>query len=388
LYGIDVTVFRYFTVYGPAGRPDMVMFRFTKWIHEGMPLMLNGDGEQSRGFTYVDDIARGTILGLKPVGYEVINLGGHESIKINELIHILEGMIGKSATIEYLPFHPADMLANWANVEKAKRLLGWEPKVTLQEGIAKLVAWYDNELEWASQVNDIAKETALQTLRSWWQDKLLRGIVKNSGYLFSSNSAAMVLSIFQGILAARLLGIERFGILSATVIPFVSNVHRFLSFRMSELVVKYMGQFLVQGKNDRAAAIVKGAALVEAATAVVGYLVLLGLTPLAAQYLAKDPATQPLFILYGLILLSNAFFETSTGILQVNRLFKKIALVNFFQSLITAGLILFAFLSQGGMMAVLVAYLVGKTFSRVGALHPGCPPGGPAAWNAAGGGLL
>jgi UDP-glucuronate 4-epimerase len=152
LYGIDVTVFRYFTVYGPAGRPDMVMFRFTKWIHEGMPLMLNGDGEQSRGFTYVDDIARGTILGLKPLGYEVINLGGHESIKINELIHILEGMIGKSATIEYLPFHPADMLANWANVEKAKRLLGWEPQVTLQEGIAKLVAWYDNELEWASQV--------------------------------------------------------------------------------------------------------------------------------------------------------------------------------------------------------------------------------------------
>jgi O-antigen/teichoic acid export membrane protein len=211
--------------------------------------------------------------------------------------------------------------------------------------------------------NDIAKETALHTLRSWWQDKLLRGIVKNSGYLFSSNSAAMVLSIFQGILAARLLGIERFGILSATVIPFVSNVHRFLSFRMSELVVKYMGQFLVQGKNDRAAAIIKGAALVEAATAVVGYLVLLGLTPLAAQYLAKDPATQPLFILYGLILLSNAFFETSTGILQVNRLFKKIALVNFFQSLITAGLILFAFLGQGGMMAVLVAYLVGKTFA-------------------------
>jgi UDP-glucuronate 4-epimerase len=76
LYGVDVTVFRYFTVYGPAGRPDMVMFRFAQWIKEGRPVILNGDGAQSRGFTYLDDIARGTILGLKPVGYEIINLGG------------------------------------------------------------------------------------------------------------------------------------------------------------------------------------------------------------------------------------------------------------------------------------------------------------------------
>ena len=153
LYGLDVTVFRYFTVYGPAGRPDMVMFRFTKWIDQGLPVQLNGDGEQSRGFTYVDDIARGTILGLTPLGYQVINLGGHESIKINQLIHILEGMIGKIAQINYRPFHPADMLANWANIEKARELLGWEPRVSLQEGIASLVAWYQTEKEWASQVN-------------------------------------------------------------------------------------------------------------------------------------------------------------------------------------------------------------------------------------------
>jgi UDP-glucuronate 4-epimerase len=152
LYGLDVTVFRYFTVYGPAGRPDMVMFRFTKWIEEGLPLQVNGDGEQSRGFTYVDDIARGTILGLKPLGYEVINLGGHESIRINQLIHILEEMIGKKARVENLPFHPADMMANWADVEKAKRLLGWEPRISLQEGIANLVAWYHAEKGWAGQV--------------------------------------------------------------------------------------------------------------------------------------------------------------------------------------------------------------------------------------------
>jgi O-antigen/teichoic acid export membrane protein len=191
----------------------------------------------------------------------------------------------------------------------------------------------------------------------------LRGIVKNSSYLFSSNSAAMGLSMLQSILAARLLGIERFGILSATVIPFVSNIHRFLSFRMSELVVKYMGQYLVQEKNERAAAIVKTAALVEAATSLVGYLILLALAPLAAQYLAKDSSVQPLFILYGLILLSNAFFETSTGVLQVSRMFNKIALINLFQSLITAGLILYAYQSQAGMLAVLIAYLVGKTFA-------------------------
>ncbi len=106
LYGIDVTVFRYFTVYGPAGRPDMSMFRFTQWISEGKPLRLIGDGEQSRGFTYVDDIARGAILGLKPLGYEIINLGGHETIKINDLIRMLENLIGKKAIIEQVSNRP------------------------------------------------------------------------------------------------------------------------------------------------------------------------------------------------------------------------------------------------------------------------------------------
>jgi UDP-glucuronate 4-epimerase len=152
LYGIDVTIFRYFTVYGPAGRPDMVMFRFTKWIEEGNPVQVNGDGEQSRGFTYLDDIARGTILGLKPLGFEIINLGGHEVIKVNELIRVLEELIGKKAQVEHLPLHPADMLANWANVEKARRLLGWEPQVSLQEGIGSLVDWYQKERQWASEI--------------------------------------------------------------------------------------------------------------------------------------------------------------------------------------------------------------------------------------------
>ncbi len=153
LYGVDVSVVRYFTVYGPAGRPDMSMFRFTQWIYEGRPLRLNGDGEQSRGFTYVEDIARGTIQALKPLGYEIINLGGHETIKINELIHSLEELIGRKATIKRYPANPAEMAANWADVRKAKALLGWEPQVGLKEGIANLVDWYNAERPWASLID-------------------------------------------------------------------------------------------------------------------------------------------------------------------------------------------------------------------------------------------
>jgi UDP-glucuronate 4-epimerase len=152
LHGLDVTVFRYFTVYGPAGRPEMVMFRFTQWICEGREVRLNGDGEQKRGFTYLDDISRGTIAGLKPLGYEIINLGGHELIKINELIRMLEERLGRKAQVVYQPLHPADALANWANVEKAKALLGWEPQVSLNEGVDNLVHWYLVERSWASQI--------------------------------------------------------------------------------------------------------------------------------------------------------------------------------------------------------------------------------------------
>ncbi len=152
LYGLDITIFRYFTVYGPWGRPDMSMFRFTKWIREGQTLFLNGDGEQSRGFTYIDDIARGTILGLKPLGYEIMNLGGHESIKMNDLIGKLESLIGKKASIQHMPVHPADMQTNLADISKARRLLSWEPQVALDEGVARLVHWYLQERAWASQL--------------------------------------------------------------------------------------------------------------------------------------------------------------------------------------------------------------------------------------------
>ena len=152
LYGIDVTIFRYFTVYGPAGRPDMSIFRFIQWMSEGRPIRLTGDGNQARGFTYVDDIARGTILGLKPLDFEIINLGGHECVKMIELIRLMEQVIGQEAQIEHLPVNPADMLANWANVEKAGRLLGWEPFISLRTGVERCVEWYNAEREWASKV--------------------------------------------------------------------------------------------------------------------------------------------------------------------------------------------------------------------------------------------
>ena len=152
LYDIDVSVVRYFTVYGPAGRPDMVMFRYVKWIQEEMPVHLNGDGDQSRGFTYVDDIARGTISALKPIGYEIINLGGHEVITINELISILEKKIGKQAEIVFHPRHPADMMNSQADVSKAKALLDWNPQISLQEGIGFLVDWYQQERSWAKDI--------------------------------------------------------------------------------------------------------------------------------------------------------------------------------------------------------------------------------------------
>ena len=152
LYDIDISVVRYFTVYGPAGRPDLALFRFVQWISEGLPVRVHGDGEQSRGFTYIDDIARGTILALKPVGYEVINLGGHEVITINNLIRLIEDVIGKKADVQYGPPNPADMFTNWADVSKAGSLLGWEPQFGMRAGVEKLVEWYNAEREWASQI--------------------------------------------------------------------------------------------------------------------------------------------------------------------------------------------------------------------------------------------
>jgi UDP-glucuronate 4-epimerase len=153
LYGMDVTVLRYFTVYGPAGRPDMSMFRFVQRISEGKPITLFGDGSQERDFTYVDDIARGTIAAVKPLGFETINLGGDRPAKILDIIAMVEQFTGKKAIIEQKPAHPADVPATWADIGRARKLLNWEPQTKLEEGVHKLVEWYRAEQSWASQIS-------------------------------------------------------------------------------------------------------------------------------------------------------------------------------------------------------------------------------------------
>lgn len=152
LYGIDVTVLRYFTVYGPAGRPDMSLFRFVQWISEGRPVMVYGDGQQSRDFTYVDDIARGTVAALKPVGFDVINLGSDQPVVLMEAIRLIERLVDRTAHIDFKPRHLADVPATWADISKAKRSLGWCPQTRFEDGVGKLVRWYRENREWAKEI--------------------------------------------------------------------------------------------------------------------------------------------------------------------------------------------------------------------------------------------
>jgi len=142
LYDIDVTIFRYFTVYGPAGRPDMSIFRFIYKILKDEPIEIYGDGTQKRDFTYIDDIAKGTILGLKNLGYEIINLGSDNPYSLKEVISLIEKYTQKKAKIIYKNFHKADMKATWANIEKARKILNWEPKIHLEEGVKRTVNWF------------------------------------------------------------------------------------------------------------------------------------------------------------------------------------------------------------------------------------------------------
>lgn len=153
LYGFDISIVRYFTVYGPAGRPDMSPLLFIKWIDEGTPITLFGDGSQSRDFTYVDDIARGTIAALKPMGHEIINLGGgNNPISINCMIETFERLLGKKAVINQQSFNKSDMMHTWANIDKAKKLLDWEPLIDFETGMAKTVDWYLENKEWVGKL--------------------------------------------------------------------------------------------------------------------------------------------------------------------------------------------------------------------------------------------
>jgi len=158
LYNMDIVILRYFTVYGPAGRPDMSVFRFIKWINEGKELILYGDGTQSRDFTYVDDIAEGTIKALNIRGYEIINLGNSTPHSLNELISLIENKFNKKVKIIKKPFASADLKATWADIQKARLLLGWKPMTSLTEGIAKTIEWHKRYKDWLIDIEiDLSK---------------------------------------------------------------------------------------------------------------------------------------------------------------------------------------------------------------------------------------
>jgi O-antigen/teichoic acid export membrane protein len=172
----------------------------------------------------------------------------------------------------------------------------------------------------------------------------------------------MLSTVIQSIFAARLLGVLGFGVLG-TIISFASNINRLLSFRMGELVVKFVGQSLNEGKKERAAVAFKAAALTETLTSIAAFLLLVLAAPLAARYIIKDTTTTSLIMIYGLALLANFVTESSTGLLQVGGHFRSQAVISLVQSLVTAALIVYAYFIHGSIWLVLGAYLLGKSIN-------------------------
>lgn len=191
------------------------------------------------------------------------------------------------------------------------------------------------------------------------EDRVLSRVLKNTGYLFSSTSIGLILSLAQSIFAARLLGVATFGLIGI-VTTFVTNVGRLFSFRMGEFIIRYLGKELTDDNRQRAGAVVKVAMLIEGLSSLIAFGILLLLAPIGAKYIAKDIQTLPLIQLYGITILAKMFSETATGILQITNRFRVQAIINLAQSLITALLIFIAFLVDGSLYFVLIAYLVGK----------------------------
>jgi O-antigen/teichoic acid export membrane protein len=209
--------------------------------------------------------------------------------------------------------------------------------------------------------------------KAWEEDHLLRRVVKNSSYLFSSNVISAVLSFIQTIIAVRLIGVASWGLVAA-IQTFASNINRFLSFRMSEVVLKHLAPAIADNKKEEAAVLVKAAGLAEAITSVVAFLILLLLTPWASRTFAKEVSTAPLFVFYGCILLSNLVYETSTGVLQATHRFDQLGRVNLVNSIITLTVIggTYVLFRWSGLVpagyllkAVLLAYVLGKTYMGI-----------------------
>ena len=188
---------------------------------------------------------------------------------------------------------------------------------------------------------------------------LVQRVLRNSGYILSANTASAALSFVQTLMAARLLGVAGYGVLG-TITVFASNVNRLTSFRMGELVIRYVGKFSAEGDPRRAMAVFKAAGLTEMLSSVVAYALVVILSPLAARFLTKDPAAASLFALYGLVLLANLMAESSTALLQYLNRFRLIAAFTVAQSLLTLLLIASAFAVRGGLESIVLAYLIGK----------------------------
>ena len=198
-----------------------------------------------------------------------------------------------------------------------------------------------------------------------FSNELIRRMVKNSGYLFSATGVSAALSFVQNILVARLLGPAGLGILAA-ITQFTTLVNNLASFRMGELVIKYIGEFTENHQPQMAAAVFKAAAAVEMLASLVAFALAWLLAPLGARYLAKDAGLAPWFILYGLIILANLISESSTGLLQIFDRYRPMASLNILQSVITLALVILAYITQGSMLEVLLAYIVGKVIGAIG----------------------
>ena len=143
LHDIKITCLRFFTVYGPSGRPDMAPYIFTSRILNDETITRFGDGSSERDYTYIDDIVRGILAALEnPFRFEIINLGNSNPVKLNKFISLVEKLTGKKAKIMENPRNSADVKKTYADISKAKRLLDWEPKVGLEVGMKQFVEWY------------------------------------------------------------------------------------------------------------------------------------------------------------------------------------------------------------------------------------------------------
>jgi len=143
LYGISVTGLRFFTVYGPWGRPDMAYYQFSKKIFEEKPIPIFNHGKMKRDFTYIDDIVDGMIAAINlGAPCEVFNLGNHRPVELLRFIELLEKALGKSAVKEMLPMQPGEVLETFADIEKSQKLLGFYPSISIEEGIERFAAWF------------------------------------------------------------------------------------------------------------------------------------------------------------------------------------------------------------------------------------------------------